>query len=454
MTTTVLKLSESSAFLKAISLKSIKDVRALDVDLLLVLINGDQILISGGAMHALNSPDMALQFSDGQLPLARVFEQIERINVSPEANLTVSSKEITRYNQNNIRKKKARQQDEEGDKPIISPDDEKDPVAASETNGSGGNTNSTDYSPIRSTDNRKQLAEAEISSEKDKSWGVQWPIAAGALALLAAAGGGGGGGGAGAAGASTAGGGGSGAASVEPPKANLEGAVVLGAIRNATITAYDSAGNALSAATEVVNGKYALVLTRPFYKGPMLLVVRDNTPDVADNYIDEATQTIANLGATPLRALVEANGVNQTVNVTALTELAVQKAGLAAGVTTLAGAPEVTTERINSANAAVGAFFKVDAIAGEVVPTHIANSQDVGIVNPAYNAAISAGAQNYGAALKALANLVQLDDKTYPDQAAVLQKLAEALVFVDEARSALKWATTAQGVPLDYRYRH
>ncbi|MET3073337.1 hypothetical protein [Herbaspirillum seropedicae] len=448
MTTTVLKLSESSAFLKTISLKSIKDVRALDVDLLLVLTNGDQILISGGAMHALNSPDMALQFSDGQLPLARVFEQIERINVSPEANLTVSSKEITRYNQNNARKKKARQQDEEGDKPIISPDDEKDPVAATETNGTGGNTNSTDYSPIRSTDNRKQLAEAEISSEKEKSWGVQWPIAAGVLAVLAAAGGGGGGGGAGAAGASTAGGGGSGAASVEPPKANLEGAVVLGAIRNATITAYDNAGNALSAATEVVDGKYALVLTRPFYKGPMLLVVRDNTPEVADNYIDEATQTITNLGATPLRALVEANGVNQTVNVTALTELAVQKAGLAAGVTTLAGAPEVTTERINSANAAVGAFFKVDAIAGEVVPTHIANSQGVGVVNPAYNAAISAGAQNYGAALKALANLVLLDDRTYPNQAAVLQKLAEALVFVDEARSALKWATTAQGEPL------
>jgi len=88
MTTTVLKLSESSSFLKTISLKTIKDVRALDVDLLLVLTNGDQILISGGAMHALNSPDLALQFSDGQLPLARVFEQIERINVSPEANLS------------------------------------------------------------------------------------------------------------------------------------------------------------------------------------------------------------------------------------------------------------------------------------------------------------------------------------------------------------------------------
>ncbi|WP_433693571.1 hypothetical protein [Herbaspirillum seropedicae] len=39
---------------------------------------------------------------------------------------------------------------------------------------------------------------------------------------------------------------------------------MLGAIRNATITAYDNAGNALSAATEVVNGKYALVLILDF----------------------------------------------------------------------------------------------------------------------------------------------------------------------------------------------
>jgi len=66
MNTTVLKLSESDAFLRNISIRTIKDVRALDVDLLLILTNGDRIVISSGAMQALNAPDMTLQFSDGQ----------------------------------------------------------------------------------------------------------------------------------------------------------------------------------------------------------------------------------------------------------------------------------------------------------------------------------------------------------------------------------------------------
>ena len=95
MNTTVLKLSESDAFLRNISIRTIKDVRALDVDLLLILVNGDRIVISSGAMQALNAPDMTLQFSDGQLPLARVFEQIERINVSPEATASDSGRSTT-----------------------------------------------------------------------------------------------------------------------------------------------------------------------------------------------------------------------------------------------------------------------------------------------------------------------------------------------------------------------
>ncbi|MFJ3056371.1 hypothetical protein [Herbaspirillum sp. NPDC087042] len=64
MNTIVLKLSESDAFLKNISIRTIKDVRALDVDLLLILTNGEHIVISGGAMQALSTPDMVLQFAD------------------------------------------------------------------------------------------------------------------------------------------------------------------------------------------------------------------------------------------------------------------------------------------------------------------------------------------------------------------------------------------------------
>ena len=137
MTTTVIKHhSEANEQLKKISIRSIKDVRALDVDLMLVLVNGDRIIINNGALDAMGSPDMALQFADGQLPLARVFQQIDQIDVSPEANLTVSSKEITRYNKNNTRTNKAREEEEEeGDKPVVVESGERDPSAAADKGG-------------------------------------------------------------------------------------------------------------------------------------------------------------------------------------------------------------------------------------------------------------------------------------------------------------------------------
>ncbi|WP_017451203.1 hypothetical protein [Herbaspirillum rubrisubalbicans] len=194
MTITVLKLSDADAYLKNISIKTIKDVRALDVDLLLVLVNGDRIIINNGAVNALSSPDSSLQFADGKLPFSTMFQQIEKIDVSPEANLTVSSKEITRYNQNNAKNKKARKEEEEdGDKPVVVEPGERKPSAATESHGSSGNTEQPNFTPTKAPDHQSQIADAEINSQHDKNWGVQWPLAAGALALLAAAGGGGGG---------------------------------------------------------------------------------------------------------------------------------------------------------------------------------------------------------------------------------------------------------------------
>lgn len=397
MTVTVLKLSDADAYLKNISIKSIKDVRALDVDLMLVLVNGDRIIISSGAVSAMSAPESSLQFADGQLPLASVFQQIDKIDVSPEANLTVSSKEITRYNQNNARNKKARKNDEEdSDKPVVVEDGERDPSAAAETSGSSGNTERPNFSPTRSPDNQSQIADAEINSQHEKNWGVQWPIAAGALALLAAAGGGGGGGGSGGgnggsaanggsggagSGAGAAAAGSAGAGTVDPSAAVIRGNAALGAIKNANVTAYDAAGNAISDTVAVVDGKYTLTLKHPLYKGPMMLVVRDNTPGGADNYIDEGSLQLTDLGPTPLRALVMASGVNQNVNVTALTELAVLKAGLDQGVTRAAEQPDVTAERIIAANNAVSGFFKVDILGTDVVTTSAAHANGRGIPN-------------------------------------------------------------------------
>ncbi|MDR9834753.1 beta strand repeat-containing protein [Herbaspirillum huttiense] len=460
MTTTVLKLSEAAEFLKKISIRTIKDVRAMDVDLLFVFANGERIIISGGAMQALSAPDTQLQFADGQLQLGRVFQQIDRINVSPEANLTVSSKEITRYNQNNTKTDKVRKQEDESDKPVIAEDGEKAPQATLATSGDAGNTAAPEFSPLKSPDNQQQLSDVEINSQHEKNWGVQWPVAAGVLALLAAASGGGGGGaaaagnaanGGGASGAGGAAGGavaGAGASSQPEIKPTLSGAAMLGPLNNATAIAYDDQGHAISAAAQVIDGHYSLVLNKPGYRGTVLVVISDNTPGLPDNYADEATHKLTDLGNTVLRALVTATGASQTVNVTALTELAVIKAGLDVGMLNPADVPDLSAERIAAINNAVGGFFKVDAIGGEVVPTASQNVNGQVVVNPGFNPGISSEAYNYGAALKAISNLSALDAKAYPTQIDAIQKLAKTLQFVDDSDAALKWATNVRGQSL------
>lgn len=441
MTTTVLKLAELGQFLKKISIRDIKDVRALDVDLLIVLANGDSIIISGGAMQALNAPETPLQFADGQLQMGRMFQQIDQINVSPEANLTISSKEITRYNQNTIKASKAKRTEDDSQKPVVAEQGDKAPEVADPNTGVPGNIAQPESSPVKTPDMQKQMADVEVNSRSEKNWGVQWPIAAGVLALLAAAAGGGGGGGAAAA---------AGASPADTPEkinAVISGAAMLGPISNATATAYDSRGNAISDAVQVINGHYSLTLKSPGYKGVLLVVIRDSTPGVPDNFGDEASLRMTDLGAIPLRAVAVAGGVNQTVNVTALTELAAIKAGLAQGQIN-PGAASLDVNAVNNANNAVGGLFKVDAIAGEVVPTSIVNVQGQVISNAAFTNAISNQAHNYGAALKAIANLVELDHKIYPTQADAIQKLADALQFVDGSGASLRWATNDKGQAL------
>ncbi|MBG7621984.1 hypothetical protein I5R65_21140 [Herbaspirillum sp. AP02] len=154
MTTTVLKHhSDAGTYLKKIS---IKDERALDVDLMLILVNGDRTIINNGAIDAMGSPEMALQFSDGQLTLASVFQQKDKIDLSPGANLTVRPKAITRYNKNNTRNKKACEDEEEdGDKPVLVEPGEPDPSAAPDTRGCDGNTEQPSFSPIKAADHQK-----------------------------------------------------------------------------------------------------------------------------------------------------------------------------------------------------------------------------------------------------------------------------------------------------------
>lgn len=85
MSITVLNLTEASTLLRTINRRDIKDVRAIDLDLALVLENGHKIIISRGAVAAVNSPQLVLEFADGDVILGEVFEKLNHIEVPPDA---------------------------------------------------------------------------------------------------------------------------------------------------------------------------------------------------------------------------------------------------------------------------------------------------------------------------------------------------------------------------------
>ncbi|MGC5790612.1 adhesin [Herbaspirillum huttiense] len=454
MSITVLNLTEASALLRTINKRDIKDVRAIDLDLALVLESGHKIIISRGAVAAVNSPQLMLEFADGDVALGDVFEKLNHIEVPADAAVTVTSKEITRYGIKRVVKPKVarNKQDQEADKDktdeetAASPDTEEarpaealagnDGSGGSRSGDSGGsNITASKFTSGKGSSSSLAIqdvadAPADIGSSKG---GISWPVIAGGLGLLAAAGGGGGGGGGGGAAAPGAGSGtGAGIA------ATLSGAAALGPLNNATITAYDAEGRVIGKAVPVINGRYTLVLDQSGYKGLILLAIRDNTPGVADNYADEASVRMTDLGNTVLRAVALADGSNQVINVTALTELAALKAGLGTGQTNLAAA-QVGATTVTGANAAVSNLFKVDILSGDVAPVTTTDAQGAAVINPAFLQSASVTARNYGIALKAIANLVQTNKERYTDNGEAIRKLADALQFTDGLQSRLKW---------------
>ncbi|MDR9835834.1 adhesin [Herbaspirillum huttiense] len=444
MSITVLNLTEASALLRTINKRDIKDVRAIDLDLALVLESGHKIIISRGAVAAVNSPQLILEFADGDIALGDVFEKLNHIEVPADAAVTVTSKEITRYGIKRVVKPKVarNKQDQEADQDKKDEEDsaksDADEARPAESlaghDGSGG----SDIPARKFTSGKgsssslalQELADAPTDAGSSKG-GISWPVIAGGLGLLAAAGGGGGGGGSGA-GAGSGGGSGGGVATT------LSGAAALGPLNNATITAYDAEGRVIGKAVPVINGRYTLVLDQSGYKGLILLAIRDNTPGVRDNYADEASVSITDLGSTVLRAVALADGSNQIINVTALTELAALKAGLGTGQTNLAAA-QVGATTVTGANAAVSSLFKVDILSGDVTPVTTTDAQGAAVINPAFLQSASVTARNYGIALKAIANLVQTNKERYADNGEAIRKLADALQFTDGLQRRLKW---------------
>lgn len=61
---------------------NIRDIRTVDTDLLLVMRNGQKIVWQGGALSALQNPDLLLVFKDGTLRAELLFKQIEMIELN------------------------------------------------------------------------------------------------------------------------------------------------------------------------------------------------------------------------------------------------------------------------------------------------------------------------------------------------------------------------------------
>jgi hypothetical protein len=428
-TTTTLTARDAAQGLKNISIKSIKDIRALDVDLLIVLTNGDRIIVSGGAVAALTTPNLPVEFAEGALTLGGLFQQIDQIQLSPEANLTAASKEITRYNQNNakVNKTAEKQQEDGDDKLVIAKPGDNDPRASSASHAGTGNTNEPEFPSVKSPDTQKEIASVEINSSKEESWSKVWPIAAGLLALLA---GGGSSGGAAAA-----------VPVVEPgtpaTAAKVSGFAALGSISDATVTIYGDKGQVLGSSV-VQNGAYEVTLTDKGYKGTFIAVITDNNGP-AVNYANEGNQKGKDLGTTSLRVVGVANGVDQTFNVTALTELAALKAGLAAGQTSLSG---VTETQINNANKAVSNFWGTDILQDEVVPTYVFNVRGQVVANPDFTAKLSLGVQNQAVALQAISALEVVRKQ---DTNAVLDALSQNLQPLATDPTQLQWQINNKG---------
>ncbi|MET2987999.1 adhesin [Herbaspirillum seropedicae] len=442
MSITVSNLTEASALLRTIKKRDILDVRAIDLDLVLILENGHKLIISRGAAAAANTPQLTLEFADGDVALGEVFEKLNHIEVPPDTPpaATLTPQEIKRYGIKRVVKGKTTKNDENTDEQQTASKPETTDGKPADALASSDSPSVSQHSDASSTAIKSSLAtpsvtEASAGSAADSSGSssFSWPVIAGGLGLLAAAGGGGGGGGAAAA-APAAGSG--------PALSTLGGATSLGPLTNATVTAYDSQGRMIGKPVPVINGRYSLVLDVPGYKGLILLAVRDSTPGVADNFADEATLRIADLGDTVLRSVVQAEGGNQTINITALTELAALKAGLASGQTNLGAASQVTAPTVAAANAAVSALFMVNISSGDVLTTTVTDANGAAAINPAFARSSNTSARHYGIALKAIANLQLTDATRYPDQGVAIQKLADSLGFSDTQPNKLKWRDT------------
>ncbi|WP_411877492.1 Ig-like domain-containing protein [Polaromonas sp. YR568] len=245
--------------------------------------------------------------------------------------------------------------------------------------------------------------ETAAPAEEATAAGGSSAAASGSSAWLPIAGGG--------LGLAAIGGGGGGAAAVTAPTVSTF-AVSIAAVAGPVTAAlnykiYDAQGNLVASGVTDATGKVTVNLSTTYSGQPLLITISDANGAAAD-FRDEATNASASLGSTALRASFVATGGSQSVTVSPITELAVQKMGITTDAATASAAT------VNATNASVGAALGVSDILGAVTT----------VLSADYNEAngVSA-AEAYGQALAKLSGLDQANGSMSATFTALLNAL-------------------------------
>ena len=84
--TLTLNLQQALQVFEQVRMQDIRDIRSVDIDLLLVLRSGQHIVWQEGSLTILQRPEMTLFFKDGTLKAEQLFKQIEKIDIQEPKN--------------------------------------------------------------------------------------------------------------------------------------------------------------------------------------------------------------------------------------------------------------------------------------------------------------------------------------------------------------------------------